>query len=155
MGAKAPILKLFRFDSPRDSEITQCCQSLATIPMTEICRKSIPRWGLKPPVLGAKAHILFRVAPINKKKSMEPFPKCMHCYSILNPFGPPFALIFAAFWLPSGSIWPPWRGPGGWAPECQRKAGILGSFLRPFWLHVSMIVRFICWYVFWITFGLI
>ena len=37
MGAKAPIVKLFRFDPPQDSEVTQCCQSLATIPMTEIC----------------------------------------------------------------------------------------------------------------------
>ena len=35
MGAKAPIVELFRFDPPQDSEITQCCQSLARTPMTD------------------------------------------------------------------------------------------------------------------------
>ena len=37
MVAKAPLVKLFRFGPPQDSELTQCCQSLATIPMTEVC----------------------------------------------------------------------------------------------------------------------
>ena len=64
MGAKVPIVKLFRFDPPQDSEKTQSCQSLATVKSTEI--ESSMR--AKASRFWAKARILFRLAPPKKEK---------------------------------------------------------------------------------------
>ena len=81
MGAKAPIVKLFRFDPPQDSEKTQSCQSLATVKSTEI--ESSMR--AKASRFWAKARILLRRAPVSNcaelpsgKKSNDPIVFKMH-----------------------------------------------------------------------------
>ena len=55
------------------------------------------------------------------KKYKRAFRSRCHDRFHFEPFGPPFGSIFDPFWFSLGSIWRPWRVPGGWPQNVNEK----------------------------------